>query len=247
MTERAMASCRRTSGLVERVLDGAESQVDRSHITTCAACAREAQRARRFQQSLAAAASEFATGIPAPPAPSEVPTVWTRLGRVAQPIARTATLAAAIVVGVVLAGLIGSRTMPPGLQAEQAFASADSARDALASLSLVCQDQDQVIVCQSLAPDHVHRVVLSESGDRVVQVVASIESIDREPIDLRGADDLFARIATAVLTPSEARLAGDWVRAAYSSCGAGCSMTLDHLGLSLAVDSRSATFVLRER
>jgi len=241
-TERALGRCGRTSAIVAAILDGDESATDRSHIALCATCTRESERAIRFDRILTAAAVEASDGIPAPDGVARVPSgAWASLIRLR--VAPIATLAGAVAVGLVLAAVIGSRVQTPAGQPSVAFSTAATARTALASLGLACGE----LSCQSTAPNHVHRVQLTEDDGRVVEVEAWIESTDGKALDLHGADDLFARIAAAVLAPEAGTATASWIRAEYAACGASCSVDLEQVSIAVEVGSRSASVTLRER
>lgn len=243
MTERALGRCGRTSAIVAAILDGDASSIDRSHIALCAICSRESERAIRFDRSLAATAVEASDGIPAPAGAGEG-SYGALAGLLRLRVAPIATLAGAVAVGLILAAVIGSRVQAPADgQPSIAFSPAATAHAALASLGLACDE----LICQSTAPNHVHRVVLTEAEGRVVGVEARIESTDGKALDLRGADDLFARIAAAVLEPEAGTATASWLRAEYPACGASCSVGLEHVSVVLEIGSQSASVTLRER
>jgi len=239
MSERALAGCRRTSGIVRVLLDGAETPAHRSHIAGCATCRSASERVARFDRGLVAAAAEVIATIPAPDmAPS----------RRNLKVATMATLAGAVAVGVVMAAvIIGTRTPPTGSGPPGAFASVASVRGPLALLGLVCGDVPGGEVCQSTALDHTHRVSLTEAGGRVVEVEARIESNDGERLDKRGAEQLLARFAAAALAPDVGAATARWLQDAWPSCDSGCSTELADVSLRLAQDSSSVSLVLRER
>jgi len=242
MTERALARCGRTAAIVGAVLDGTETPLDRSHIATCPICRRESERASRFDRSLAAAAAEVSDAIPDPAALAGERFVGPRIGRLGLGMARITTLAAAVLVGLLVANLIGSRVQPPTGQSPSPFSTAEEAREALAPLGIVCQG----LVCEATLPNHVHRVLLTENDGRVVGVEARIDSTDGNVLDLRGVDDFYARIAAAVLSPDVETAAASWLRAEYATCGAGCAVELEQVDIAVEVGSRSVSLTLRE-
>ena len=246
MIQPALATCGRTARIVEAILDGVETPVDRAHIAACATCGRESARALRFTRSLPAAAAAVADAIP-DPVLLRRQHVGVRIGRFNLRMAPLATLAGAVAVGLLIAAVIGTRSHPPASPLANAFASAAMATEGLAPLGFVCGSIDVETLCRSAAPDHVHLVTLTVTDGFVVGVEARIESTDGTDLDLRGVDDLLARIAAAVLTPDVRTAATGWIRDAYPTCGASCSSDREEIGLAMARESQSVTLTLRER
>jgi hypothetical protein len=170
-----------------------------------------------------------------------------RIGGFDLRMAPVATLAGAVAVGLLVATVIGTRSQPPASPLPNAFASPSTATEGLAPLGFVCGSMDVETLCRSAAPDHVHLVTLTVTDGLVVGVEARIESTDGTDLDLRGVDDLLARIAAAVLTPDVRTAATDWIRDAYPTCGGSCSSDREEIGLAMARERHSVTLTLRER
>jgi hypothetical protein len=236
MIEPAVARCARTAAILEAILDGEPAPLDRSHVAACATCRRESERALRFTHSLATTATEASEAIPNP-------ALVRGRARMNLRLAPIMTVASAVAAGLLIAAIVATRGQPPAGQGPSAFSSPDAGRQALASLDFSCRG----LICESTAPTHVHRVQLTEIDGRVVEVEARIESTDGKRIDPSGGDVLFGRIAGAVLAPESATAIAGWLRDAYTSCGAGCSIDLEEVGATLAIDERSIRLELRER
>jgi hypothetical protein len=241
MIQPTLARCGRTSRIVQAILDGVEAPVDRAHVDACATCGRQSERALRFTRSLPAVAAAVADGIP-DPVRLRRRRMGSRIGGFGLRMAPVATLAGAVAVGMLVAAVIGSRGQLP-----KEFATAATATEELAALGFTCGSVNAETVCRATAPDHVHRVTLTVSDGRVVEVEARIESTNGTDLDLRGVDDLLARIAATVLRPEVRTEVTGWVSDAYPSCGAGCSVELEHISLAMAKESASVTLTLRER
>jgi hypothetical protein len=245
MIQRGLARCGRTSRIVAAILDGVETPVDRAHIAACAMCGRESERAVSFTRSLPIAAAAVGDGIP-DPVLLRRQQFGVRIGGYLR-MGPVATLAGAVAVGLLVATVIGTRSQPPASPLPNAFASPSTATEGLAPLGFVCGSMDVETLCRSAAPDHVHLVTLTVTDGLVVGVEARIESTDGTDLDLRGVDDLLARIAAAVLTPDVRTAATDWIRDAYPTCGGSCSSDREEIGLAMARERHSVTLTLRER
>ena len=240
MIEPALARCARTSAIVEAILDGTPTPLDGSHVATCPACRRESERALRFTRRLATTAAEASDAIPDP-------ALVSGRARLNLRIAPIMTVAGAVAAGLMLAAIVATRGETPAGQGPSALSSVAAARQALAALGFSCQQPDGELICESTAPTHVHRVLLTVDDGRVVEAEARIESTDGTRLDPSGGDVLLGRIAGAVLAPESATAAADWLRGSYASCGAGCSTDLGKIGVALAIDERVIRLELRER
>ena len=233
--------CPRTSIVVDAILDGRD--FDRAHVASCAACARESERALRFMRNLASATLDVSSGIPDPVVAAGTRRMGTRVGRLSL---RMLTVGGAVAAGLLIAAVVSLRAQPaeprPG-----AFGSVERAEGQLAFLDLVCDEGGPGVVCESHAENHVHRVTLATDADgRVTAVDAVVESTDGKGLDKRGADVLFGRIARAVLSPEAGRAATAWIEDSFASCGSSCSVDLPQVSLILEDAPKSVSLTLRE-
>ena len=242
----ATPRCHRTPGIAEATLDGVVSAGDRSHIAACATCRREWGRAVRFHSRLAATAAEVSNGIPHPATVAAGTSWWTNLWHTGRRLAPIATLAGAVALGLFVATIIGTRAEAP-LGRPTAFSAEAPARQALGLLGLVCAESDIGFACQSTAPDHVHRVVMTLDDQRVIEVEARIESTNGEALEVGGADVLLTRIAAAVLAPNAQADVAGWLSDEFAACGTSCSAELDGLRLALEIDPHVISFSLKGR
>jgi hypothetical protein len=233
----AVERCRRTAGIVDAALDGSIGPADRAHISTCAACRSEATRVERFEQRLSATSLAAGEGVP------DAGVLPNRRRLNLMPFAG---LAGAVAAGLIFAAIVGTRgtpdTPPPS-----AFVSMAGARSELGIIDLVCDGTSGTIECRTMAPDHVHRVSLSEADGRITAAEMAVENLDGKTLDVTGADYLFGRMADAFLAPEAASEVAAWLQADYPSCAATCSADLDNVSLDFARDRTSITLVVRER
>lgn len=228
----SMAACRRAALIGDALLDGRPlSGADRLHQATCDACSREAELAARFLGHLALAADAAMEEVPQPPAASWLP-------RVLVPAALVAGAAAA---GLLLAAVVGLRLTPP-VGPAPALGSAEAAHDRLAAMGLPCFALDGGVRCQSRAADHVHRVLLTERDGEVTAFEAGIIGTQGRAIDLRGADDLLRRMATATLEGSSHAAATAWLATTYAECEGSCSA--DVADMHVVLEKRDDAVIL---
>ena len=233
--------CQRTSIVVDAILDGRD--FDRFHVASCAACARESERALRFTRNLAPATIDVSSGIPDPVIAAGTRRMGTRVGRLSL---RILTVGAAVAAGLLIAAVVSLRAQPAQPR-PVAFGSVDRAEGQLAFLDLVCDEGGPGVVCESHAENHVHRVTLTTGADgRVTAVDAVVESTDGKGLDKRGADVLFGRIARAVLSPEAGAAATFWIQDSFASCGSSCSVDLPQVSLILEDAPKSISLTLRE-
>jgi hypothetical protein len=246
MTDTTVARCNRTSGIVEAILDGNDAALDRAHLATCATCTHEAERAMQFTRSLAATATEAGEGIPDV---SLLGRDGSRLrgGRTVRLTLRLLTLAGAVAAGLVIASLIGSRALAPTGPGASIFGPSGAAQQRLEAMDLACGHKGDLVECMSIAKDHMHDVLLTLDNGQVVRVEARIASTNGGPLNLDGADWMFARFAGAVLTAEMRSRGVNWVGDVFASCGTSCSADIDdlHLELSKATDSVALTLTPR--
>jgi hypothetical protein len=237
------AMCGRTARIGEALLDGVElAASDRIHLAGCAACAREADRAASFVGRLALAA-EWAM--------DEVPDATTSAG--ARPLrslrrilASGAVLAGAVAAGLLLAAVIGLRLSAP-VGSLTSLGSAHTAAARLAALDLVCIPTNAGATCESVAPDHVHRVQLSVTDDAIRGVEAGIIGTTGRPIDLRGADDLLRRMTIAALSGPQEAAATAWLAETYAGCEGTCSADVDGMHMELERRDDAAILTIEAR
>ena len=232
------ALCGRTARIADALLDGIElAASDRVHLAGCAACTREADRATAFLGRLALAAEVAMDDVPAA-ATTRAARPLRLLPRV---LASGAMLVGAIAAGLLLAAVVGLRlSAPAGIPTT--LGSAAMAEVGLAAMDLVCVRTDAGATCESVAPDHVHRVRLSVTDGAVSRVEAGIVGTTGRAIDLRGADDLLRRMATAALEEPNDAVATAWLADTYAGCEGRCSA--DVAGLRLELERRDDAAIL---
>jgi len=231
-------TCGRTGGIGEAVLDGVElAAADRIHLAGCAACRREADRAASFVGRLALAA-EWAM--------DEIPDATSSAGArplrsLSRVLASGVVLGGAVAAGLLLAAMIGLRLSAPA-GTLTSLGPADKAAAGLAALDLVCIPTDAGTTCESVAPDHVHRVQLIVTDGVIRGVEAGIIGTTGGPIDLRGADDLLRRMTIASLSRPQDAAATAWLAEAYAGCEGTCSADVD--GMHLQLERRDDAAIL---
>lgn len=246
MTDTTMVRCRRTSGIVDAILESNETALDRAHLATCATCTRAAERAMQFTRSLSATAAEVSEGIPdASRLGRDMP--WIRGGRTRRVTLRVLTLAGAVAAGLVIATLIGSRALAPTGRGPSIFGSSVAAQERLGAMDLACGQKDGVVACEAVAKDHVHRALLTLADGQIVRVEARVDGTDGKPLVLDGANVMLARFAAAVLAPERRSEAVNWVSDAFRTCGTSCSTDFDDLHLELSKDTESVVLTLTQR
>ena len=224
------ATCRHAARIGETLLDGGPlSATDRLHMATCAVCTREAEAAARFLGRLAVAAEIAMDDVPAIDVEAGA-SRWIR--RVIVPAALFAGAAAA---GLLLAAVVGLRLTPPVGEAPT-LGSLAAAEERLAGLDLECMPVARGASCESRAPDHVHRVLITARADGVIGMEAGIIGTRARAIDLRGADDLLRRMTAATLEGSHEATATAWLAVNYAGCTGTCSADL--AGLRVALEKR---------
>ena len=233
-----VATCGRAARIGEAALDGAElTASDRVHLASCAACSREADRAGAFLGRLTRAAEAAMDDVP-----DGMTDVAARpLRSLPRVLASGAMLAGAIAAGLLLAAVVGLRLSAPAGQATT-LGSAASAEVRLAAMDLVCIPAEAGTTCESVAPDHVHRVRITEQAGAIRGVEAGIIGTTGAAIDLRGADDLLRRLATAAFEGPYDAAATAWLASAYSGCGETCSA--DVAGMHLQLQRRDDAVIL---
>ena len=232
----AEATCRHAARIGETLLDGGTlGATDRLHLATCAACTREAARAARFLDRLALAAEAAMDDVP-PRLADTGGSRWIR--RVVVP---AGLLAGAAAGGLLLAAVAGLRPTPP-VGAAPTLGSVATAEEHLAQLDLACAPVAGGATCESRAPDHVHRVVLTAEDGSVTGMEAGIVGTEGTPIDLSGADDLLRRMTTAALEGSHEAAATAWLAGNYAECADTCSA--DVAGLHLVLTKRDDAVIL---
>jgi hypothetical protein len=232
----AEATCRHAAGIGETLLDGGTlSAADRLHLAGCPVCIREAEGAARFLGRLADAAEAAMDDVPAGLADVGA-SRWIR--RVILPATMLAGAAAA---GLLLAALVGLRLTPPAGEAPT-LGSAATAEERLAQLDLTCAPVAGGARCESRAPDHVHRVVLTARDGAVIAMEAGIIGTQARAIDLRGADALLRRMTTATLGGSHEAAATAWLAATYADCADTCSA--DVADMHLVLEKRDDAVIL---
>jgi hypothetical protein len=228
------ATCRRAARIADATLDGRPlTAADRVHLASCAACAREAERASGFLDRLALAAEAAVDDVPAP-APRGA------LRSLPRMLVPASMLAGAAAAGLLLAAVVGLRLSPP--VAVLPLGSAATAEDRLVAMDLACGPVEGGTRCESVAPDHVHRVRLLERAGDVVGLEAGIIGTEGGPIDLRGADDLLRRMAVASLDGTHDAAATAWLAATYAGCAGLCSG--DAAGMHLTLEKRDDAVIL---
>ena len=232
------ATCGRTARIGEAVLDGAElAPTDRVHLARCAACLREADRASSFVGRLALAAEWAMDDVP----DAMTDAAARPLRSLRRVLASGAMLAGAVAAGLLLAAVVGLRlSAPAGSLAN--LGSAEVARAGLAAMDLVCVPTDAGATCESVAPDHVHRVRLTVMDGAIRGVEAGIIGTTGRAIDLRGADDLLRRMTIAALGGSHDAAATAWLADAYAGCEGTCSA--DVAGMHLELERRDDAAIL---
>ena len=109
-------------------------------------------------------------------------------------------------------------------------------------MDLVCVPTDAGVTCESVAPDHVHRVRLTIVDGAIRGVEAGIIGTTGRAIDLRGADDLLRRMTIAALGGSHDAAATAWLADTYAGCEGTCSA--DVAGMHLELDRRDDAAIL---
>ena len=117
----------------------------------------------------------------------------------------------------------------------------------LAAMDLVCMPADAGTTCESVAPDHVHRVRLTVSDGAIRGVEAGIIGTTGRPIDLRGADDLLRRMTMAALDGPHDAAATAWLADAYAGCDGTCSADVDGMHLELERRDDAAILTIEAR
>jgi hypothetical protein len=150
-------------------------------------------------------------------------------------------MAGAVAAGLLLAAIVGLRLSAPAGPPSD-LGSAELARVDLAAMDLVCVPTDAGATCESVAPDHVHRVRLTVADGVIRGVEAGIIGTTGRAIDLRGADDLLRRMTIAVLGSSNDAAATAWLAGAYPGCEGTCSA--DVAGMHLELERRDDAAIL---
>ena len=150
-------------------------------------------------------------------------------------------LAGAVAAGLLLAAVVGLRLSAPAGIATT-LGSAATAEVRLGAMDLVCAPTNAGATCESVAPDHVHRVLLTVTDGAVSEVEAGIVGTTGRAIDLRGADDLLARMATAALGDPHGAAATAWLADTYAGCEDRCAA--DVAGLHLELERRDDAAIL---
>ena len=237
------AMCSRTARIGEAVLDGVELAAgDRIHFAGCAACRREADSAASFVGRLARAAEWAMDEVPGTTASAGARPLRS-LRRV---LASGAVLAGAVAAGLLLAAVIGLRLSAP-VGTLTSLGPADMAAARLAAMDLVCMPADAGTTCESVAPDHVHRVRLTVTDGAIRGVEAGIIGTTGRPIDLRGADDLLRRMTMAALDEPHDAAATAWLADAYAGCDGTCSADVDGMHLELELRDDAAILTIEAR
>ena len=232
------ATCGRTARIGEAVLDGAElAPADRVHLAGCAACRREADRASSFVGRLALAAEWAMDDVP----DAMTDAAARPLRSLRRVLASGAMLAGAVAAGLLLAAVVGLRLSAPAGSPTD-LGSAETARAGLAAMDLVCVPTDAGATCESVAPDHVHRVRLTVADGAIRGVEAGIIGTTGRAIDLRGADDLLRRMTIAALGGSHDAAATAWLADTYAGCEGTCSA--DVAGMHLELERRDDAAIL---
>jgi hypothetical protein len=245
MTDMAAPRCRRTSSILDSILEGNEAALDRAHLATCATCSMEADRAMRFTHGLAATAAAASEGIPdASLLDHERARLGGRTGRLTL---RILTLAGAVAAGLVIATVIGSRALAPTGRGPSIFGPSAAAQERLERQKLACHPDAAVVECRSTAKGHVHEVRLTLTDGQIARVEARIESTDGKKLDVRGADVMFARFASAVLAPETRSEVVNWISANFMDCRTICSVDLEAVHVKGSVDEESVVLVLTPR
>jgi hypothetical protein len=237
------AMCGRTARIGEAVLDGAElAPADRVHLAGCATCRREADRAASFVGRLALAAEWAMDDVPDP----RTDAAARPLRSLPRVLASGAMLAGAIAAGLLLAAVVGLRlTTPAGPPTN--FGSAEMAGARLAAMDLDCVPTDAGATCESVAPDHVHRVRLTVTDGAVTGAEAGIVGTTGEAIDLRGADDLLRRLTIAALGSPRDAAATAWLADRYAGCEGTCSADVGGMHLELERRDDAAILTIEAR
>jgi len=247
MTDTTLPRCSRTGGIVEAILEGNEGALDRAHLATCTTCSREAERAVQFRRSLSVTAVEASEGIPDAGLFGRESSPL-RSGRTRRVTLRILTLAGAVAAGLVIATVIGSRALAPTGRGPSIFGSSVAAQQRLSAMDLACGQKDGLVECMSIAKDHKHRVLLTLDDDgEVVSVEARIDSTNGGPLKLDGADWMFARFASAVVTPEVRSQVVRGVADTFSGCGTSCSSDVAGLHLELTKEADSVVLTLIPR
>lgn len=232
----AEATCGNAARIGETLLDGGTlSATDRLHLAGCPACTREAEGAGRFLGRLAVAAEAAMDDVPAGAA-DVGSSRWIR--RVIIPATMLAGAAAA---GLLLAAVVALRLTPPVGEAPT-LGSVAAAEERLAQLDLTCTPDAGGATCESRAPGHVHRVMLTAQDGAVIGMEAGIIGTQARAIDVRGADDLLRRMTIATLEGSHEAVATAWLAADYADCADTCSA--DVAGMHLVLEKRDDAVIL---
>lgn len=210
--------CRRTAGIVDRILDDGLSGEDRQHVELCPTCAAALAEARRFEIAL----SRSAGGLVEEPLPRSVldaPALSPRQPRWRTPafvLAATAVVVLAVAVATTLASLgrgVGGpdATLAP-LDASLAVPnmSIDAARDALLETGMACVANDKGsagLRCTGTDPAtgaSLHATVSRAGSDGVAELKATMSvpideaamaskgpQMGTEQISRRVSDDAF--------------------------------------------------------
>jgi len=246
MTDTVMARCSRTPEIVEAVLDGNDAALDRVHLAGCATCTREAQRARQFTRSLSATAAEAGEGIPDATL-LDRDRSWLPRGRTRRMTLRVLTLAGAVAAGLVIATVIGSRALAPTGRGPSIFGPSVAAQQRLEAMDLACGQKDGVMECMAIAKDHMHDVLLTLDDGQIVRVEARIDSLSGGPLKVDGADWMFARFASAVLTPEMRSDVAHWLGDEFAACGSTCSADIGDVQLELSKGAEAVVLTITQR
>jgi hypothetical protein len=245
MTDSTLPRCSRTARIVDAILDGSPTALDRAHLATCATCSRAAERAAAFTESLVATAIEASDGIPDA---ALIGGQRARIGRAGagRLTLRILTLAGAVAAGLVIATLIGSRALAPTGRGPSIFGPSDAAQQRLEGQKLTCTPDGAVVECLSKAPGHVHRVVLTLEDGQITQVVARIDSTDGKKLDLSGADVMMARFAAAVTSAETRSDVVNWISRNFMDCGGSCTGDLANVHLEGSLSDKSVVLTLTQ-
>ena len=237
------ATCGHTARIGEALLDGADlTASDHLHLAGCAACSYEADRTSAFLGRLARAAEAAMDDVP-----DGMTDVAARpLRSLPRVLASGAMLAGAVAAGLLIAAVVGLRLSAPAGQATT-LGSVAMAEVRLTAMDLVCGATDSGTTCESVAPDHVHRVRITTAGGAIRSVEAGIIGTTGEAIDLRGADDLLRRMTVAALDGPYDAAATAWLASSYAGCAATCSADVGDLHLQLERRDDAAILTIEAR
>jgi hypothetical protein len=233
-----VATCGRTTRIAEALLDGAElATSDRLHLAGCAACSREAERTGTFLRRLTVAAEVTMDELPV----GTTDVAARPLRALPRVRAAGAMLAGAVAAGLLVAAVVGLRLNAPAGQVTT-IGSAATAEVRLNAMDLACIATDSGTTCESVAPDHVHRVRITAEGGAIRAVEAGIIGTTGDAIDLRGADDLLRRLTVAALEGPYDAAATAWLASSYAGCRDTCSAEVD--GMHLQLERRDDAAIL---